>query len=314
MRELLLVFLFLTTGALAPQYDVIVVRSDLPLDWIIAQAYAHNSGVPIVSTHSDRLDEDAREQLVGYRKAGYAKLVIIGGEQAVSPGIKMELDELGFVTHRISEGDRYGTSARVAIELFKKSEKAVIANGEIYGGLLIAERIASITGSPILFVKDDIPPSVSAALKSLGVKKVYIIEEGVSEKIQRTLSAQGYEVEVAREGTVGMREAFPKEYLLFALGLFLGAFSVLLWLKFARRRARVPYTILTEDEEKVVRAILNNGGELTQDKLPEKTDFSRPKISRIIMDLSERGIVSKEPHGRTQKLTVNRDFYEEGTI
>jgi uncharacterized membrane protein len=312
MRLLLFMF-FLSLGAASPQYDVILVRSDLPFDWIIAQAYAHSSGVPIVTTHSDRLDDDAREQLTGYLRAGYGSLVIIGGEQAISPGIKAELDELGFVTHRISEGDRYGTSARVAMELFESSETAVIANGERYGGLLVAERVASVTKGPILFVKEgSIPPSVAAALRSLEVRKVYLVEEGVTGEVRQALSRQGYEVVVAQGEVV--QEGLPGIYVSFALGVAAGVFLVLLWLRLRRSRVRVPYTILTEDEEKVVRAILDNGGELTQDRLPEKTDFSRPKISRIIADLAGRGIITKEPHGRTQKLIVNREFYEEKEI
>ncbi len=65
-----------------------------------------------------------------------------------------------------------------------------------------------------------------------------------------------------------------------------------------------------EDEEKIVRAIIEGGGELTQDKLPEITDFSRPKISRIVADLADRGILTKTPQGRTQKLQIEKEFYE----
>jgi uncharacterized membrane protein len=312
MRELFLVLLFfLTTGAVAPQYDVILVRSDLPLDWVIAQAYSHNSGVPIIATKPDHLDEDVKEQLSGYRSSGYINLVIIGGEQAVSPGIKSDLDDMGFVTHRISEGDRYGTSARVAIELFGRADGVVVVNGEAYEGLLTAERIASSIGGPILFVKEDgVTPSVERALATLGVGKIYLVE-GASGKIHDALLSKGYKVEVVGGDWIEAPSPYNPLYFAFALGLLLGAALVLAGLRFRRYRARVPMTILTEDEEKIVKAILENGGVLTQDKLPEKTDFSRPKISRIIMDLAGRGIVSKKPHGKTQKLTIKKDFYEE---
>jgi uncharacterized membrane protein len=311
MKELFLVLLFLTAGAVAPQYDVILVRSDLPLDWVIAQAYAHNSGVPIVATKPDHLDEDVKEQLSGYLLSGFKNLVIIGGEQAIAPVIKSELDDMGFLTHRISEGDRYGTSARVAIELFGSAEGAVVVSGEAYEGLLIAERVASSISGPILFVKDDeITPSVESALVTLGARRIYLVE-GASEKIGDALLSKGYKVEVVESGWIEASRPYNPLYPAFALGLLLGAALVLVGLRFRRYRARVPMTILTEDEEKVVKAILKTGGVLTQDKLPEKTDFSRPKISRIIMALAGRGIVSKKPHGKTQKLTIKKDFYEE---
>ncbi|MDP6612690.1 MAG: hypothetical protein QF673_01575 [Candidatus Hydrothermarchaeota archaeon] len=312
MKELFLVLLFfLTAGAVAPQYDVILVRSDLPLDWVIAQAYTHNSGVPIIATKPDHLDEDVKEQLSGYLRSGFNNLVIIGGEQAISPGIKSKLDGMGFLTHRISEGDRYGTSARVAIELFGQIEGAVLVNGEAYEGLLMAERVAASISGPILFVKEDeITPSVESALVNLGVKKIYIIE-GTSGEIMDALLPKGYKVEVVESEWIEAGSPYNSLYIAFVLGLLLGAALALIGLRFKRYRARVPMTILTKDEEKIVKVILEHGGVLTQDKLPEKTDLSRPKISRIIMDLAGRGIVSKKPHGKTQKLTIKRDFYEE---
>ncbi len=310
MRALFIVLLFLATGAIAPQYDVILVRSDLPFDWVIAQAYSHYSGVPIVATKPDRLDADVREQLSGYLSSGYKDIIIIGGEQAIAPGIKSELDDMGLITHRISEGDRYGTSARVAIELFGRAEGAVLVTGEAYEGLLIAERVAASIDGPILFVKrDGITPSVERALVTLGTKKIYLVQGG-SGKIMEILSSRGYEVEVVDRGWAGAGSPSNPAYIAFGLGLLLGGALVLLGLRFKRHRARVPMTILTEDEEKVVKAILENGGVLTQDKLPEKTDFSRPKISRIVMELAGRGIVSKERHGKTQKLTIKKEFYE----
>lgn len=314
-RILLFTFLFVFGTAYAqPQYDVVLVRSDLPFDWIIAQVYAQSSGVPIVTTHTDRLDDDARQELQGYIKAGYDRLVILGGEQAVSPLIKMELDEMGFVTHRISEGDRYGTSARAAVELFGPSDTAVLAGGEGYEDLLIAKRVASSLEAPIMFIKkESIPPSVKASLHSLGVKKIYLVGGGAVGEVQKDLRAQGYTVLKAEKGISSSSRGSLKIYWAFVLGILSGAVLLFIWFKFKKSgsRRKVPYTILTEDEEKIVRAILENGGELTQDKLPGKTDFSRPKISRIITDLAGRGIIMKERHGRTQKLVISRDFYEE---
>ncbi len=315
MRCILLLTFLMGVGVVSaqPQYDVVLVRSDLPFDWIIAQAYAHSSSVPIVTTRSDRLDEDAREELRGYIRAGYDSLVILGGEQAVSPEIQIELDAMGFITHRISEGDRYGTSARAAVELFRPSDVAVVVSGEGYGGLLIAHRAASSINAPILFVKEkNIPPSVRAALENLGVEKIYLVEEGIGEKVRGELRSK-YVVLRAEEGIESGGTGYPLVYLAFITGIIWGAALLLVWrrVRAGRARKKVPYTILTEDEEKVVRAILESGGVLTQDKLPLKTDFSRPKISRIITDLAGRGILVKERHGRTQKLVICRDFYEE---
>jgi uncharacterized membrane protein len=313
-RLLVVLFLLLitTTGSIDAPYDAIVVRDDLPLEWIIAQAYSHKSGTPIVTTDPDFLTEDAKVQLEGYLNAGAMRVLVLGGERAVSPAIEEELIGMGFLTHRISEGDRHGTSARVAMELYAGSDSCIIVNGESYSGLLVAERAAALTGAPILLIRSDgVPGSVEEALRVLGVREAYLIKEGITDDVQDYLMSAGYRViPVGNKADIPSPRRLPGDLLLVALGGVLGALSVLGALTLKRSRERVPFTLLTEDEEKVVRAIKENGGELTQDLLPEKTGFSRPKISRIVADLAGRDILSKTPHGRTQRLRIEKEFYE----
>lgn len=313
MRRLLLVFLaFLAMGALEPPYDAILVRADLPLEWLISQTYSHKFGIPIVTTAPDQLDAGVREELLGYKRFGFNRVLIVGGERAIYPSVQASLESEGFVTHRISEADRYGTSARVAVELFGQSEGAVIASGESkdYGALLVAGKLAAETGYPILFVKaDEVPLSVSEALRSLGVKKALVLDQGLADGTTDSIRSAVGEVVVVREGG-DLAAAIPRDggYKLFIFGAFAGVLIMAGILRL-RKRERVPYTLLTEDEERVVRAILESGGELTQDQLPEKTDFSRPKVSRITADLVGRAIISKEPSGRTHKLVIKKEFY-----
>jgi uncharacterized membrane protein len=313
-RLLIVLFLLLitTTGSMDTPYDAIIVRDDLPLEWIIAQAYSHKSGTPIVTTDPDFLTEDAKVQLQGYLNAGARKVLVLGGERAVSPAVEGELTAMGFLTHRISEGDRHGTSARVAMELYPGVDSCVMVNGESYSGLLVAERAAALTGSPILLVKsEDIPRSVQEALKVLGVRDVYLVTEGLSEDVGEALSSSGYRVHPLRNRTdIPAPRGLPDALLPGVAGALMGILAVLGWSALKRSRERVPFTLLTEDEEKVVRAIRERGGELTQDLLPELTGFSRPKISRIVADLAGRQILSKTPQGRTQKLRIEKEFYE----
>lgn len=313
MRRLLLVFLaFLAMGALEPPYDAILVRADLPLEWLISQTYSHKFGIPIVTTAPDQLDAGVKEELLGYKRFGFNRVLIVGGERAIYPSVQADLEREGFVTHRISEADRYGTSARVAVELFGQSEGAVIASGESkdYGALLAAGRLATKMGYPILFVKaDEVPLSVSEALRSLRVKKAFVLDQGLADGTTDSIRSAVGEVVVVREGG-DLAAAIPRDggYKLFLVGAFAGVLIMAGILRL-RKKERVPYTLLTEDEERVVRAILESGGELTQDQLPEKTDFSRPKVSRITADLVGRAIISKEPSGRTHKLVIKKDFY-----
>ncbi len=303
-KALLAILVLLTAGSISPAHDVILVRSDLPPDWVIAQTYSHRSGVPIVATLPDVLEPHVKTQLSGYKEAGFERVLIIGGEAAISPDIQRELDGMGFATHRISEADRYGTSARVALELYPDSEEVVLLSGEDFEYFLEARRIASDIGAPILFTKrDEVPISVLNAMESIGVKKVVLVGLDLGDY----LAARGYTVE---ESPVGVAPPLDSKYIYLIIGLILGVLCFAAVSRIKKARDRVSYTLLTRDEEKVVRAILEDGSELMQDQLPQKTGFSRPKISRTVSDLEARGIISKEPEGRTQKLRVKKDFYE----
>lgn len=309
MKLVLLALAILTVGSLGSEYDLILVRSDIPPDWIVAQAYSHKSGIPIVTTLPEQMDEDVKAQLLGYREAGFERVVIIGGEKAISLEIQRELEVMGFATHRISEADRHGTSARVAVELYPGVRECVLVNGEVFEGMLTAQRIASETGLPILFIKsDEVPVSVSDAMRSLGVERVILIDYGVTEEVKDYLAGR-YEIRPVRKGGVSERYDIPGEVLYLAAGFILGIAVALGGTKL-KRKEKVSFTLLTEDEEKVVRAIMESGGEIMQDQLPEKVRFSRPKVSRVVSGLQERKILSKEPHGRTQKIRIEKEFRE----
>jgi len=298
MKKILILIAFLLLQASLAQYDLILVRNDLPQDWAIAQSYAHKEGIPILTTSPEKLDSQIKAQLIGYKKSGFNKILIIGGEKAISRDVQQELNDLGFITHRIYEGDRYGTSARVAIELFPNAKTVVMVNGASLEDLLLAQRIALRTKSPILLVKkDSLPVSVANAVKTLGIKKIYLVSD-------IDASFENLEAEVVRvRGDIITREKSFTTLILASISITI----IVLFLAF-HLKTRIPYAVLTKDEEKIVRVIEDNGGEITQDKLPELTNFSRPKISRLVSELVERGILEKSPYGRTQKLKIKKKF------
>lgn len=104
----------------------------------------------------------------------------------------------------------------------------------------------------------------------------------------------------------------PKEsknqwYLLgivMVVGVFLGGYLM------AKRKKEsdVVRVFLNPDEKYVVDFINNNGGEVLQQDIWRAQDvgFSRPKVSRIIADLEERGIIKREPYKKTFKVKLAR--------
>lgn len=301
----------ITMAAPVLEYDAIVVRSDLPYDWTVAQAYSQREKIPIITTNPDSLDELTRSQLQGFRSQDHQSLLVFGGEAAISPDVEGELSSMGFITHRIREVDRYGTSARVAVELYETSEKVILVTGEDMNDLLNSQIAALQTDSPILFIKkDEIPQSVREALRVLGTKEVILISpEEVSKKVLEDLQ-ESYiikdhvQVSQADDGT----DLFRISDIL--VGLILGVVLAFI-LKREKGPQKVPYNILTDDEEKVVNAIMGNGGELGQDELYDKTGFSRPKISRVVAELVERDLVEKTPFKRTFKLKIKKELIKD---
>ncbi|RMF91768.1 MAG: hypothetical protein D6733_00265 [Methanobacteriota archaeon] len=313
MKKAFLVLFALTVlcggvvGGAGVEYDVIIVRSDLPYDWTVAQAYSQRAHIPIITTSPSALDVSTREQLLGFRGEGAKKALILGGEAAISPAVESEIADLGFVTHRISEVDRYGTSARVAVELYGHAGTAVLVSGEDVAGLLDAQRAAFQTEAPILFVKaEGVPASVKEGLKLLGAGEAVLVPAGLSEKVKDELAAYGLEVREFAPGLQARSAPALSRAGDIAVGLVLG---LLLSLALRRRgKEKVPYNVLTEDEERVIKAIESHGGVINQDALYEVTGFSRPKISRIVSDLVERDMVEKEQFKRTFKLKIKKEF------
>ena len=65
--------------------------------------------------------------------------------------------------------------------------------------------------------------------------------------------------------------------------------------------------LLTGDERTMFRAVVDNGGEALQKDLIVKLKWSDAKVSRVIDRLIEKGVVSKERHGSTNKVKVAVD-------
>lgn len=65
-------------------------------------------------------------------------------------------------------------------------------------------------------------------------------------------------------------------------------------------------TILTVNERKLMEILLKENKDVDQRKLIKDLDFSKPKVSRIIKDLSERGLIEKTRKGRTNIIRLKK--------
>jgi uncharacterized membrane protein len=71
-------------------------------------------------------------------------------------------------------------------------------------------------------------------------------------------------------------------------------------------RARV-LDLLPEDERRILEPVLSSPG-LTQIELRDRSEFSKSKVSQTVSDLEKRGLLYREPQGRTYRIYPSDDL------
>ena len=61
---------------------------------------------------------------------------------------------------------------------------------------------------------------------------------------------------------------------------------------------------LEGDERKAVELIVSKGGRILQNELVNSLDFSKAKVSRVLMNLERRGIITKKKYGLTNCISI----------
>lgn len=308
-RVLVFALLFMAIGfAQLEKVDIIVVRGDVLFDYIPALAYASHEKIPIILIQPEEIQKNIAEALSSYTSTG-KNLLIIGGKDAISEKTEAELRKLGFSVSRLWDWDRYGTAARIAIDLWKTSKSAVIVQAESSKNLLIAEKIALRTNSPVLFTKKYVLPDVTKkALRTLGAEKIYLVGN-VSENVLKDISSLA-KVEIAENVVTEKIETNIKKqdnYLVILGSTIISVIIIILILLaivFFRRKS-VQYIILDPDEEKIVE-LLEIHGTLTQKRIAELSGFSKPKTSRLLKSLLEKGVIERLKYKKTQKIRLKQ--------
>lgn len=67
--------------------------------------------------------------------------------------------------------------------------------------------------------------------------------------------------------------------------------------------------VLPEDERRVLSPVLESPG-LTQIELRDRSEFSKSKVSQTVSDLEKRGLLYREPQGRTYRVYPADDIDE----
>lgn len=76
----------------------------------------------------------------------------------------------------------------------------------------------------------------------------------------------------------------------------------------SERSIRLALMTLSEDERKVLEAILKSGGKAYQDKLRRELDISKSKLSALVNNLEKKHAITKERYFRTNILKLSKEF------
>jgi len=304
-----------------PEYDLIIVRNDDLIDYITVQPYARLLDIPVLPVNPQGLDEKNWAQLYSYVQLGWKNILIVGNSNAVSKEVEDELLKMGYSVTRIGGDVRTETAEKLAIHFYPTGSKAVvIASALDYGSALAASKFAMEYELPMLLtLENDLSEHAIAGLSSLNPDLVIIVGTGINETIETKLQSMGYQTywlgrTVEKPPVSPPEEPSPYTYSFIGavLALAITIPVVLYWAKKRWYSNKIPVEVLTEKERIVVKALIDQGGKVKQEDLPELTGYSRPTVSRIIQELEKKQLVEREKVGKTfiVKLVKEIDLKE----
>lgn len=82
----------------------------------------------------------------------------------------------------------------------------------------------------------------------------------------------------------------------------------LYWRRLNMENLEAVYSDLSDDERDIVELLRENDGEMLQKDVVNSTEYSKAKISGVVSDLVEKGIIEKEKEGRSNKLRISGSY------
>lgn len=162
---------YFSTGA----QTVILARGDISADALVAAPLAKYYNAPLLLTGKDKLPDSVLNEI---KSLGAKKVIIVGGEGAVSSSIANVLTGLKIDVQRVYGKDRYETAYKVALQLGRTGE-AVIVNGsdKAYADALSISSWSAYNCVPILYANasSTLPASTKQALTDLKITSTLII-------------------------------------------------------------------------------------------------------------------------------------------
>lgn len=192
-------------GPAGPTDVALLATGDGFADALAGGYLAGRVGGPILLTDSDSLTPATREKLAdGPDSLDVSSVVLLGGEEAIGPGVERELNDEGYDVERIAGDDRIATAAAVAthpgsseVGTLDGRRTAVLARMDGFADALVAGALSAGASLPLLLTDAErLSEPTRAALVELDVDQVVVAggPQAVSEAVAEELRDDGFTV------------------------------------------------------------------------------------------------------------------------
>ncbi|GGK35699.1 hypothetical protein GCM10010965_30830 [Caldalkalibacillus thermarum] len=150
---------------------VILATGERFPDALAGTTLAYKYDAPILLTRGKELTDVTKKEI---QRLKAKKVIILGGESAVSKQVENALKNIQLEVERIYGNTRYETAVKIAERLGYDKETVIIASGQNFPDALAVAPYAAKEGIPILLTqRDKLPTETKEPLK--GVRQTYVI-------------------------------------------------------------------------------------------------------------------------------------------
>lgn len=189
-----------TLSAADPGRTVLLGRDDLFADSLASGGAQGLLDAPLLLTGGERLDPRVREEL---ERLEAGRVLLLGGEAALSPRVADDLARAGFEIDRASGPTRIETAARLAELAAARARRAVLTRAyaptpdATFADSLAAGALAAQLRAPVLLTETSaLSEPARDVLVAAGVREVLLIggEDAISDAVREELEELGISV------------------------------------------------------------------------------------------------------------------------
>ena len=179
-----------------PVKEVVLATSESYWDALSANSLAGSLNAPVLLTHHGKLPE---QTIAEFKRLQTSKVVVCGGENAISNDVVAQLKGLNIEVERIA-GNMASDTANDIAQKLANTDTAVVTTSWGYEDALSAASFAYAKKAPIFLANYNsatLDASSIQTMKDKGVKKVYIVGGAsvVSPEVEAQLKEAGITVE-----------------------------------------------------------------------------------------------------------------------